>query len=87
MRIAFACGHQVTLHDATQAPVCACGETRISRVSATAPSFRGVCRGPSAITEALPPVRVNLCVGDAQPLPVPVDPSQPGPRKLSRHAF
>lgn len=71
MVVHFECGHHTPLSPSmTEAPVCGCGERRIARVDAPAPSFRGTCTGPSATTVDLPPLVVNLCLNDAQPLPL-----------------
>ena len=49
MTVKFACGHELTMEDATAAPLCpTCREHRVSRVWAPAPRFRGLCTGPSA---------------------------------------
>ena len=66
MTIRFACGHAVVIDDAvSHAPVCLCGETRVSRVIARPPTFRGVCQGPHAQTEALGAVTVNAAPAGA----------------------
>lgn len=44
--VRFACGHQHDVDSAT-APQCkTCGETRVQRVTAPKPVFRGSCSGP-----------------------------------------
>lgn len=86
MRIDFSCGHVVTVNPSiAEKPICACGETRIQRVTAPPPSIRGVCAGPLVTPQKLGPLVVNLCANGAQPLPVPIDPRVEVPRKLSRH--
>jgi hypothetical protein len=60
--VRFACGHVVTGDDRmTQAECRQCGETRVSRVTATPPRFTGLVLGPCAHFENLPaqPVRLN----------------------------
>ena len=59
--VRFACGHQTAIAEtAVTAPRCSCGETRIQRVAARAPTFRGTCTGPYAEYKALEPVPVDL---------------------------
>jgi hypothetical protein len=59
MEILFACGHrQMVTGDA--APVCVCGETRVRRVEAPPPTFRGVARGPLVEHVPLEAVRLDL---------------------------
>ena len=60
--IRFLCGHGGTAGvSQVVSPVCpACGETRIARVSAPPPKFRGACSGPYAQTAALEPGIVNV---------------------------
>jgi hypothetical protein len=61
MTITFRCGHTATLTDRDQeAPVCACGERKISRCNAPAPKFRGTASGPHVTTTALSPITVSL---------------------------
>lgn len=57
----FACGHLAKVEDSVSgAPMCACGETRIARVSPSRPpSFKGA-RGPYADGEALPAIPLIL---------------------------
>ncbi len=57
----MACGHSVTLGDnPSSAPVCSCGEHRVTGVKARPPSFSGACRGPYAVTKSVTPAVVNL---------------------------
>jgi len=51
----FACGHRFSIDPSvTSAPICpTCGERRISRTTAPAPRFVGVCSGPSAESKVL----------------------------------
>lgn len=53
--VRFACGHRFSIDpSALSAPICpTCGERRVSRTSAPAPRFVGVCSGPSAERVAL----------------------------------
>lgn len=47
MTIRFACGHQATVSLATdEPPICACGETRITRVEAPPPRITGAGSSP-----------------------------------------
>jgi hypothetical protein len=60
--IRFLCGHggRVGVNQVAS-PVCpTCGETRIARVSAPPPKFRGACSGPYAATAHLDPAIVNV---------------------------
>lgn len=69
MQIVFACGHTATVsHTVSEPPMCGCGNTQIIRVSAPAPSIRGVCSGPLVQTQNLEPIAVNLCAEGAAPL-------------------
>ena len=69
MIVGFACGHTAAVsHSVTEPPICGCGETRIARVTAPAPSIRGVCSGPLVQTQNLEPIAVNLCAEGSQPL-------------------
>ena len=59
--VLFACGHAQRWHDADGAPVCSvCRETRVARVQAPPPRFRGHASGPCVATTHLGPARVNL---------------------------
>lgn len=60
--IRFACGHGFTLaSDPQSAPTCpTCGETRISRTTAPAPRFTGLCSGPTAETRALAAIPIAI---------------------------
>lgn len=61
IRLTFACGHRFTLDDANTAPICpACGERRVSLVTAPAPRFSGFCQGPSADAQALAAIPIAL---------------------------
>lgn len=60
----FACGH-TRESDGDAAPTCACGETRIARVEAPAPTFVGHARGPCAEYRDLPAQAVTLGGTDA----------------------
>ena len=69
IRVRFACGHGGTVSEkATTTPVCPCGETRITRVVARAPRFRGACSGPYCETVALEPGVVDLAPKGPLPL-------------------
>lgn len=48
MTIHFACGHRAEMSaEASEPPRCGvCQESRIQRVEAPAPRFRGACSGP-----------------------------------------
>lgn len=76
MRVTFACGHMASVsHSVTEPPMCGCGETRIARVQAPAPSIRGVCSGPLVQTQNLEAIEVNLCADGAKPLKLkPLEP-------------
>ena len=61
IRLTFACGHRFTLDDANTAPLCpACGERRVSRVTAPPPRFVGCCQGPTAETKALEGLPIGI---------------------------
>lgn len=62
IRVTFACGHRETVSDAGElVPVCAtCGERRVSRTQAPAPTFRGAVRGPSAAFTSTEPWRGSV---------------------------
>lgn len=51
--VRFACGHVASKkaeETGTTPPVCGeCGETRVARVKAPAPTFRGAAKGPCAV--------------------------------------
>lgn len=65
IRVRMACGHPLEWDETQPAPpVCACGDRRVSRVTAPAPRFVGVARGPSVETTPLPPVAVDLSQKD-----------------------
>lgn len=51
VRVIFACGHELKdVETGQSAPVCpSCGETRIARVQAPKPKFRGVATGPCCV--------------------------------------
>jgi hypothetical protein len=51
--VEFLCGHAVQ-NDGAAKPRCACGEARIRRVVAKAPTFKGYARGPCADYQELP---------------------------------
>ena len=71
IRLRFACGHAGTMSDNPQtAPVCGCGETRITRTFARAPRFTGACSGPYATTRGVEPAIVNVAPGGALHLKV-----------------
>jgi hypothetical protein len=57
--VTFACGHSATVLTDGAAPQCLCGETRVSRVKAPAPRFRGVATGPHATVQALDAMPIN----------------------------
>ena len=64
IRVTFACGHSASVGlTVDSAPVCGCGETRITRTHARAPRFVGACSGPYAETTALEPAIVNVAPG------------------------
>lgn len=71
MSVRFACGHATTMWAANPSePICPeCGETRVTRIGAPPPRFRGACAGPYAVTEAVDAVPVNLAPGGAFPTP------------------
>jgi hypothetical protein len=49
MIVRFVCGHVIEIVDDDTAPECPqCHETRVERVQAPAPRFRGAVSGPSA---------------------------------------
>ena len=49
MKLRFACNHEATYQDAPTSAECPiCQERRVSRVWAPAPTFRGLCTGPTA---------------------------------------
>ena len=59
--IRFACGHGMTVAAGDlDVPICHCGEHRVSRVTAPAPTFIGACSGPSADTRVVDPVPVTI---------------------------
>jgi predicted nucleic acid-binding Zn-ribbon protein len=59
--VRMACGHLLKLTDGVMLPACpSCGETRVARVSAPPPKFRGVVLGPCAEYVELPAKRVEL---------------------------
>lgn len=62
IRVTFACGHlQSVPRNQTGALVClVCGESRVSRAIAPAPTFTGHCHGPRAVTKDLGPKVVDL---------------------------
>jgi ribosomal protein L37AE/L43A len=62
INVRFACGHGFKIDANVQTPpVCpTCGERRVSRVTAPAPTFRGFCSGPSAETAALAAIPVAI---------------------------
>ena len=61
IRLRFACGHEGTVGgDATTAPRCPCGETRIARTFARPPRFTGACSGPYAQMRPVSPARIGL---------------------------
>lgn len=51
--VTFLCGHAVATDGAAK-PRCYCGESRIQRVAAKAPTFRGHAAGPCSQYEDLP---------------------------------
>ncbi len=60
--LVFACGHrftvEATIDGALACPTC--GEHRISRTTAPAPRFVGVCQGPSAETRPLSGIPLSI---------------------------
>ena len=55
--VTFACGHRAEVsadHDPSLR--CHCGETRVQRVKAPVPTFRGFCVGPHATRVHLDPI-------------------------------
>lgn len=63
--VTFRCGHKATV-TGTAAPMCACGDTVVSRCNAPAPRFTGHVRGPSATYRPdLPAITVDLREKDA----------------------
>jgi hypothetical protein len=61
IRATMACGHLVMLPDGVSIPQCPqCGESRVARIKAPPPRFRGVVLGPCATYEDLPAQRVTL---------------------------
>ena len=62
--VRFTCGHGTEIlprDTGTVRPACpTCGETRVRHTVARAPNFRGVASGPSARTEALGGVPLQL---------------------------
>jgi hypothetical protein len=47
--VRFACGHGLRMETGIEVPECPqCGETRVARVSAPPPKFRGTVLGPCA---------------------------------------
>lgn len=64
--VTYACGHTQSIGaNSDTPPICECGERRVSRVSAPAPRFRGICQGPSASMVALEAVPVNAAPAGA----------------------
>lgn len=60
IQITMACGH-VVVQDGVMVPRCPkCQESRVARVKAPPPRFRGVVLGPCATYEELPAQRVSL---------------------------
>lgn len=60
VRALFACGHEQAI-DPAKVPVCVrCGQTRVVRCAAPAPSFVGHVRGPVATWKDLGPATVTL---------------------------
>jgi len=62
IRLTFACGHAFSIDAAvSDAPLCpACGERRVSRVTAPPPKFVGCCQGPSAEQKALEGLPIGI---------------------------
>lgn len=61
MKLTFRCGHTTTFNEREQdAPICACGEKKITRCKAPAPRIRGTASGPHVTTTALDPITVSL---------------------------
>lgn len=60
IRATMACGHVIELQSGVAVPMCKCGETRVARVKAPPPKFRGLVLGPCAEYEDLPAKRVVL---------------------------
>ena len=52
IRLTFACGHAVPFKEGDTAPICPCGETRITRTNAPPPRFSGVCASPLKVQES-----------------------------------
>jgi hypothetical protein len=62
INVRFACGHGFKLDPGVSSPpVCpACGERRISRTTAPAPRFSGLCSGPSAESKVLEGIPIAI---------------------------
>lgn len=59
--LVMACGHALSVNEnGAESPICACGERRVAKVIARAPTFRGVCQGPHATYEALGGIPVKV---------------------------
>lgn len=58
--VTFECGHSRTTSGSETTPTCACGESKITRVDAPAPTFRGHARGPHAEYVDLPAKAVTF---------------------------
>jgi hypothetical protein len=60
--IRFACGHGFGIdRNVTSVPICpTCGERRISRTTAPAPKFVGLCSGPSAESKVLEGIPIGI---------------------------
>lgn len=60
IEIKFACGcPPLRANDKIKTAICECGESRIVRVNAPTPRFRGACQGPHAEHKALPAIDVS----------------------------
>lgn len=59
IKVTFLCGH-IADTDGAAKPRCHCGESRIRRIAAKTPSFRGHVTGPCAEYQDLPPKAVTL---------------------------
>jgi hypothetical protein len=60
IKLQFVCGHEIDATGNEEQPRCSCGETRIERVDACPPKFRGHVRGPLATFKDLPARPVKL---------------------------
>lgn len=58
--ITYRCGHEAPYEDGRDPQCVVCGDRHVVTVSAPPPTFRGTVTGPSAITEPLPAIAVDL---------------------------